>query len=114
MRISDWSSDMCSSDLTVVRENYPDLQILGMSELQNVGGSSLTIIGEFNEENASLELVMPFNQLPAQARNLELVVPCLARTGGVAVHYDRTSVVKGKSVSVRVDLGGRRIIKKKK
>src|SRR3546814_19437262 len=27
---------------------------------------------------------------------------------------DRESVVKGKSVSVRVDLGGRRIIKKKK
>lgn len=75
------------SAYTVVRENYPDLQILGMSELQDVGGSSLTIIGEFSEENASLELVMPFNQLPAQARNLELVVPCLARTGGVSVHY---------------------------
>src|SRR3546814_15517051 len=32
---------------------------------------------------------------------------------GLAV-VDRTSVVEGKSVSVRVDLGGRRIIKKKK
>src|SRR3546814_15913587 len=30
------------------------------------------------------------------------------------VHVDRKSVVKGKSVSVRVDLGGRRIHKKKK
>src|SRR3546814_16060109 len=31
-----------------------------------------------------------------------------------AEHFqDRTSVVKGKSVSVRVDLGGRRIIKQK-
>src|SRR3546814_13725733 len=29
-------------------------------------------------------------------------------------HLDRKSVVEGKSVSVRVDLGGRRIIKKKK
>src|SRR3546814_13768569 len=29
-------------------------------------------------------------------------------------HVDRKSVVEGKSVSVRVDLGGRRIIKKKK
>src|SRR3546814_11854870 len=28
-------------------------------------------------------------------------------------HLDRKSVVQGKSVSVRVDLGGRRIIKKK-
>src|SRR3546814_430561 len=32
----------------------------------------------------------------------------------VAVAGDRKSVVEGKSVSVRVDLGGRRIIKKKK
>src|SRR3546814_17490236 len=30
------------------------------------------------------------------------------------VQQDRKSVVEGKSVSVRVDLGGRRIIKKKK
>src|SRR3546814_20010404 len=30
------------------------------------------------------------------------------------IDIDRKSVVKGKSVSVRVDLGGRRIIKKKK
>ncbi|WP_368641759.1 DUF2184 domain-containing protein [Castellaniella ginsengisoli] len=75
------------SAYTVVRENYPDLKIVGLAEFENVGGSSLTIIGEFSEENASLEAVMPFNQLPAQARNLELVVPCLARTGGVSVHY---------------------------
>src|SRR3546814_14077035 len=32
--------------------------------------------------------------------------------GGID-HLDRKSVVQGKSVSVRVDLGGRRIIKKK-
>src|SRR3546814_19720697 len=38
---------------------------------------------------------------------LEMAVH-LSRTG------DRKSVVEGKSVSVRVDLGGRRIIKKKK
>src|SRR3546814_14081374 len=31
-----------------------------------------------------------------------------------AAHRDRKSVVEGKSVSVRVDLGGRRIIKKTK
>src|SRR3546814_15904066 len=35
-------------------------------------------------------------------------------TSRVAVTFDRKSVVSGKSVSVRVDLGGRRIIKKKK
>src|SRR3546814_16456300 len=50
-------------------------------------------------------------------------LPCEGRGGlgrgafGVIAnrgHRDRKSVVSGKSVSVRVDLGGRRIIKKKK
>src|SRR3546814_16687697 len=44
--------------------------------------------------------------------------PRRERTGlrrtGVRGSQDRKSVVEGKSVSVRVDLGGRRIIKKKK
>src|SRR3546814_13649773 len=37
-----------------------------------------------------------------------------AFTGEIQGGIDRKSVVSGKSVSVRVDLGGRRIIKKKK
>src|SRR3546814_20270681 len=36
------------------------------------------------------------------------------RPSAVGNHLDRKSVVSGKRVSVRVDLGGRRIIKKKK
>lgn len=71
----------------VVRAKYPGLQIMDLPELELVDGDTLSIIGEFSEENASLEEVMPFNQLPAQARNLELVVPCYARSGGVSVHY---------------------------
>src|SRR3546814_13815143 len=40
--------------------------------------------------------------------------PCRRRSASTdAAHLDRKSVVSGKSVSVRVDLGGRRIIKKK-
>src|SRR3546814_16356742 len=38
----------------------------------------------------------------------------LPRDSSKSRQRDRKSVVKGKSVSVRVDLGGRRIIKKKK
>src|SRR3546814_18199187 len=37
-----------------------------------------------------------------------------AETRGLILSGDRKSVVEGKSVSVRVDLGGPRIIKKKK
>src|SRR3546814_19142912 len=35
-------------------------------------------------------------------------------TPSLAIARDRKSVVEGKGVSVRVDLGGRRVIKKKK
>src|SRR3546814_13884997 len=45
------------------------------------------------------------------------VEPCRPlhwRSHGTGPLQDRTSVVSGKSVSARVDLGGRRIIKKKK
>lgn len=71
----------------VIRSKYPGLAIMDLPELENVDGDTWAIIGEFSAENAALETVMPFNQLPAQARNLELVVPCMARTGGVSVHY---------------------------
>src|SRR3546814_11852536 len=44
---------------------------------------------------------------------ITVVIERLA-TGPLGLWTDRKSVVSGKSVSVRVDLGGRRIIKKKK
>src|SRR3546814_16932642 len=84
MRISDWSSDVCSSDLLL-----PD-------RADGRGG----------------------------AAHQAAVRPALCRGGGdrrraddalcAVRRQDRKSVVSGKSVSVRVDLGGRRIIKKKK
>src|SRR3546814_14569185 len=54
---------------------------------------------------------------PAQAQSIAALL--LSQNGFaaenlVAVTPDRQSVVKGKSVSVRVALGGRRIIKKKR
>src|SRR3546814_18392799 len=72
MRISDWSSDVCSSDL-----------------LQGAGGARAA------DASAAFD-----RRALAHAR--------ADRRG------DRKSVVLGKRVSVRVDRGGRRIIKKKK
>src|SRR3546814_16261903 len=50
--------------------------------------------------------------MPILARSPWL--PQAAQLGRLATRRDRKSVVEGKSVSVRVDLGGRRIMKKKK
>lgn len=68
---------------------HPGLTIEEVPEFEDAGegGTPLTLMYEFSSDNISMENPMPFNQLPAQARNLELVVPCLARTAGVTVYY---------------------------
>ncbi len=68
---------------------HPALQLVEAPEFEGAGsgGKNLIVIGEFAAENMSHEMVMPFNQMEAQPRNLELVVPCYARTAGVVVHY---------------------------
>src|SRR3546814_15582475 len=95
MRISDWSSDVCSSDL---------LHRHGKGRQTVAINMALPFAGKVGGEDALDAAPQPRNP---------------ARRQRVAHHRrrdprrDRKSVVSGKSVSVRVDLGGRRIIKKK-
>src|SRR3546814_21030650 len=88
MRISDWSSDVCSSDL---REGFE----LTVGKPQVV---TKKVDGKTYEPFEHLTIDAPEEYLGA-------ITQLLAT--------DRKSVVSGKSVSVRVDIGGRRIIKKK-
>src|SRR3546814_6006764 len=79
MRISDWSSDVCSSDLRTSIAPAPHF------------------LGNRNQHQLGF----------VQYR------PGYGKAADPLFHpKDRKSVVKGKSVSVRVDLGGRRLIKK--
>src|SRR3546814_12150514 len=78
MRISDWSSDVCSSDLQRVEHHRV--------AIENPGVDGIVI-----------------------AQHLADPLDAITHT---AHPGDRKSVVYGKSVSVRVDLGGRRLIKK--
>ena len=68
---------------------HPGVSVFESPELTGVGtaGKDVGFAYERNVENFALEMPMPFNQLPAQARNLEIVVNCLARTAGVTVRY---------------------------
>src|SRR3546814_21196246 len=93
MRISDWNSDLCSSDLQPVL-------------VETASGLS--------------GAVKPGYHLGVHVHHLAFAID--SQTGTRVMHVgrrprrvkrDRKSVVSGKSVSVRVDLGGRRIIKKK-
>src|SRR3546814_21012874 len=98
MRISDWSSDVCSSDLER-GAMLVDHDIL------------LNEINEYNREKFETEAVELF---PGKSPRDDLALPFAVRkAAGIHHPSDRKSVVSGKSVSVRVDLGGRRIINKK-
>src|SRR3546814_21077728 len=88
MRISDWSSDVCSSDLT----QQGDMQ-KALAE-----ANSLAITAQTRPERAQAEISS--SQTRPQQINTTL------KNG----KEDRQSVVEGKRVSVSVDLGGRRII----
>src|SRR3546814_12460456 len=99
MRISDWSSDVCSSDLysatAMLREKFQrremsveeiaeTAQVIAQHSLGNIGFSGL---------------------MTAAAKFMKGV------DEESFVTLDRKSVVSGKSVAVRVALAGRRIIK---
>src|SRR3546814_12913727 len=105
MRISDWSSYVCSSDLGDVTAAAANIQQpLGRSasdllfhpvQIRAGGGDGALHIG-----------ISPLAKLPRNVRLLTRLFHLLAGS------QDRKSVGWGKSVSVRVDIGGGRIIKK--
>src|SRR3546814_11979560 len=93
MRISDWSSDVCSSDLAVVEE-----QVMDVAEAAALGGDVVVakLLDAANHGGSSEGKGFARGQRRLRVRR------------------DRESVELGKSVSVRVDRGGRRHMKEKK
>src|SRR3546814_19301797 len=106
MRISDWSSDVCSSELfdftehdVLLHRSYPMRQNMVVCYHRT-----------------------PAEAAPARKRSSRTILwrgygnqerDEDRRPDRLPQRRDRKSVVKGTSVSVRVDLGGRRIINKK-
>src|SRR3546814_21052411 len=113
MRISDWSSDVCSSDL--FKQEYPtfpkDAFLTSGAPVFN-----LTKLSERREAAPEIKHRMDYDPIEQKMVPNPRGRLLLYREIDPTMEYtiDRKSVVKGKSVSVRVDLGGRRNIKKKK
>src|SRR3546814_17540225 len=103
VRISDWISDVCSSDLDpeparrIGRPAPADPQLLQRS-------GRLLPSGRVRFRGVGPSLARPRAQPLCRDRRA-----CRLDRAG-----DRKSVVKGKRVSDRVDLGGRRLFKNKK
>src|SRR3546814_13352297 len=104
MRISDWSSDVCSSDLAASgrrRMNAAD-------SLTAAGVRSSDTLAPPKERRTVLNQEDFMTLLSTQLKFQDPSKPMAAN------EIDRKSVVSGKSVTVRVSLGGRRIIIKTK
>src|SRR3546814_12620017 len=117
MRISDWSSDVCSSDLIKADDfggiGYGYGYAFAEDNLCVLLEDLVTIRGErakYMGRDGSYTIVP--NSNTADNVTSDYFWKFVA-TDAIVANLDRKSVVSGKSVSVRVDLGGRRIIKKK-
>src|SRR3546814_19312162 len=123
MRISDWSSDVCSSDLlglVLVEPVAAQQRAVGVmrgllgrrfaaAQLVDHEGRVVVATGQQPRRHSTAEIL--------QVLLGQLVLLAAADQQDAAVRQlgrDRKRVGKGKSGSVRVDLGGRRNIKKKK
>src|SRR3546814_17912683 len=104
MRISDWSSDVCSSDLVDAAARH----------FGGEGGAHVIIETLVAARGAAGDAGLGDARVPDERH--------LAPRGQRAAAFDRDDAVErgdrksvgwGKGVSVRVDLGGRRVIKQK-
>src|SRR3546814_18928440 len=110
MRISDWSSDVCSSDLL---DGQPRRAPLPESRI------SLSFIQLVTPDKRAPRYLIGGSAIRGlwQVRPPSVATCCgglwLSRLGVWLIGGDRRSVVSGKRVPVRVDLGGRGSVKKK-
>src|SRR3546814_15230489 len=94
MRISDWSSDVCSSDLQAIRQYE-------ITIWNSVPALASMLADQFESESNPASL--PLRLVMMSGDKIPTTIP-----------PDRKSIVSGTSVQVRVALVGRRIIKKNK
>lgn len=79
------------------RDQFPEIEIVVVEELRGQGaaGTEVAFCAEMNATNYHYKAVMPFRQHPPQARNLEFVVPCEARTAGLVVMQPLSMAMMG-------------------
>src|SRR3546814_12435237 len=117
MRISDWRSDVCSSDLLWVQLFLPrKAPSASIALFRPICGRDLHSDGEKSDRLENCTCFVARTSTPHKLIIIPKpwVVDTLVdnprdRAGpGIGRDQDRKSVVQGKSVSGRVDLGGRR------
>src|SRR3546814_16364598 len=135
MRISDWSSDVCSSDLINRLNAYilpgraahpaPGLEQAQAGEALGLGGIFLSerwetkelgaMMGALTQATSRVKLVAGLTHFgtrhPLVQAGMGATLPMLSGNRFVLGFGDRKSVGWGRGVSVRGDLGGGRVLK---
>src|SRR3546814_14433600 len=120
MRISDWSSDVCSSDLLTIELIVSRVRTVnrGLKRDFGIACPRLAIAGlnphageNGNMGTEEVEIIRPAIEM-LRAEGIDANGPFSADTSfdhsARKGYEDRKSVVQGKRVSVRVDIGGPR------
>src|SRR3546814_12792929 len=115
MRISDLSSDVCSSDLSIADQGIDGVALAAtvpmVDAIALIMSAEQACIHQFGNGATEITLAGCATACPHFLR--DHAAPFLRLAGEQSVSRDRQSVVLGKSGVVRVYFGGRRIIKKK-
>src|SRR3546814_16864556 len=104
MRISDWSSDVCSSDLSAMSEGDSDFRVRPVRIRSTRAPRAKSFINQ----------VLRAAKRAGHTDGASSSGTKSGRSSAFGRSRDRKSVVSGKRVSVSVYLGGRRIIKTNK
>src|SRR3546814_19389269 len=105
MRISDWSSDVCSSDLPGSGRTLPDLAATPLFSFAAIGLKIDVDTGVVNSFPCATT---------GRSENVDALAASIVWSRPLRRLIERKRVVSGKSVAIGVELGGRRMITKKK
>lgn len=92
-----------NSDMTILQYfllNNPFItNVDWLAQLAGAGtnGADVMIAYDMDENKLAMQIPMPFTQYAPQERNLEFVIPCESRFGGVTIYYP-LSVIIGEGI----------------
>lgn len=87
--------DVAESYLSWFKENYPNVTITAIAELEDIDGAGTKGVLAYEKDpmNMSIEIPERFNMLPMQPKDLHFKVPCTSKCTGLIVYRPLTIAI---------------------
>lgn len=87
--------DVTESYLSWFKENYPNVTITAIAELEDIDGAGTKGVLAYEKDpmNMSIEIPERFNMLPMQPKDLHFKVPCTSKCTGLIVYRPLTMAI---------------------